>query len=215
MHSAGVRAIFLEALVDTKPLLRSEALEAAWERPSALERMTIGSLAAHLGRALFNVERYLDASIPEPEEPPIGVGEYYASILTTTDLDAPVNVEVRERSDADAGMGRDPLIERFELAVGSLRERLPAEHRDRRMRVFSGLVMRLDDYLVTRLIECVVHADDLAVSLDVPLPRFDPAALQLVIDGMLDTARTRHGHIAVIRALARRERDPIDALRVL
>lgn len=176
--------------------------------------MTIGSLAAHLGRSLFNVERYLDATTEVPDEEPISPAAYYASILKTSDLDAPVNADVRTRSDADAAGGWESLLARFDAALASLRDRLAAEDPTRKVRIFGSLVMYLDDYLVTRLVECVVHADDLAVSIGVPTPDFDPGVLDLVITDMVGIARLRHGDLAVVRALSRRERDEFDALRV-
>ena len=75
--------------------------------------------------------------------------------------------------------------------------------------------MTLDDYLVTRLIELVVHTDDLAVSLDVAAPPIPAAATGLVITTLVEVARIRHGDTAVLRALTRRERDAVAALRVL
>ena len=61
----------------------------------------------------------------------------------------------------------------------------------------------------------MVHGDDLAVSLGVDPPLLPPAATGLVIATLVEVARIRHGDIAVVRALARRERDAVDALRVI
>jgi hypothetical protein len=60
----------------------------------------------------------------------------------------------------------------------------------------------------------VVHADDLAVSVGTDLPTLPPAALQIAISTLVDVARQRHGDLAVLRALSRRERDTLGALRV-
>lgn len=209
------RGVFLRTLEKTRPLLGSAQVRNAWDRPSALERMTVGSLAAHLGRSLFNVERYLDATSEVPDGEPESPAAYYATILPTFDLDAPINADVRTRSDSDATAGWERLIERFDAAVGSLRDRLESEPPTRKVTVFGGLTMHLDDYLVTRTIECIVHADDLAVSVELPTPAFDQDAVDLVIATMIGIARLRHGDLAVVRALSRRERDELDALRVL
>ena len=75
--------------------------------------------------------------------------------------------------------------------------------------------MLLDDYLITRLLEVVVHTDDLAVSLGIEPPDFPRPATAAVIDCLLEVARRRHGDIAVVRAFTRRERDRPEALRVL
>jgi hypothetical protein len=42
-----------------------------------------------------------------------------------------------------------------------------------------------------------------------------PVATGLVIATLVEVARIRHGDAATIRALTRRERDTVDALRVL
>jgi hypothetical protein len=176
--------------------------------------MTVGAVAAHLGRALFNVERYLDATPADPPEEPISAASYFASILKTSDLEDPLHVDVRARSAESAAEGWEALVTRFDDALGSLRARLTNEDRTRKLRVLGGLVMHLDDYLATRLVECVVHADDLAVSVGSPTPDFDPGVVDLAISHMVDVARLRHGDLSVIRALSRRERDEFDALRV-
>jgi hypothetical protein len=73
--------------------------------------------------------------------------------------------------------------------------------------------MRLDDYLVTRIVELAVHADDLATSvgLESSLP---PAALAMAVHSLVDVVRVRHGDLAVLRALSRRERQTPELLRV-
>ena len=64
-----------------------------------------------------------------------------------------------------------------------------------------------DDFLVVRLMEVVVHADDLAASVGLPTPAFDddvlhPAlALLAMLGSRVGTART-----PPLRALAREER---------
>jgi hypothetical protein len=75
--------------------------------------------------------------------------------------------------------------------------------------------MTLDEYLRTRVVELVVHADDLATSLGVELAPPRPATCSVAIDVLVGVARIRHGDLAVLRALTRRERDQAQALRVL
>jgi hypothetical protein len=64
-------------------------------------------------------------------------------------------------------------------------------------------------------VELVVHADDLAASVGVEPTPPQPAATAVAIDVLVGVARVRHGDMAVLRALARRERDTVRALRVL
>jgi hypothetical protein len=48
--------------------------------------------------------------------------------------------------------------------------------------------------------------DDLAASTGVPTPDLPPHAVKLVAACLTDVARRRHGDLAVLRTLARRER---------
>jgi hypothetical protein len=63
-----------------------------------------------------------------------------------------------------------------------------------------------DDFLVIRLLEVVVHADDLAVSLGRPTPAFDDEVLHPVLALLAMLSARRHGQDAVVRALSRAER---------
>lgn len=82
----------------------------------------------------------------------------------------------------------------------------PDDHRairDRGAAVAAGKVMRLADYLATRVVEQVVHLDDLARSTQHepwPYPR---AGQELAIEVATDIACQRHGGTAVVRALYR------------
>jgi hypothetical protein len=74
--------------------------------------------------------------------------------------------------------------------------------------------MTLDEYLRTRVVELVIHGDDLASSVGLA---FGPVASDLAttaISTLVEVARVRHGDMAVLRALTRRERDSVQALRV-
>jgi hypothetical protein len=83
------------------------------------------------------------------------------------------------------------------------------------MSVYQETVIRLEDYLRTRLVELTLHVDDLCVSIGVPTPEMPAAATAAAIATLLDVARLRHGDMDVLRGLARRERDLAQALRVM
>ena len=75
--------------------------------------------------------------------------------------------------------------------------------------------MSVEEYLRTRVVELTVHSEDLAASADVDPPTFEDDTLQIAIDVLMGVARIRHGAPAIVRALARRERDTANVLRVL
>jgi hypothetical protein len=97
-----------------------------------------------------------------------------------------------------------------------LRERLAQEPMQRRVAVLHrpGEEMLLDEYLRTRCVELAVHIEDLALSVgsDVRAPE---RAVTVAVEVLIGAARQRHGDREVLHGLARRERDVIDALRVV
>jgi len=66
--------------------------------------------------------------------------------------------------------------------------------------------LTLDDFCRTRLIEVIMHIEDLAASLGVDPPAANPLATGEIIDILVGIARYRHGDWSVIRALGRAER---------
>jgi hypothetical protein len=84
------------------------------------------------------------------------------------------------------------------LAGGAARDVVPIPWRD--------WSLRREDFLLTRLLEIVVHADDLAVSAGVPTPEFPEEVFAPVRDLLVRLAVRRHGQSAVISTPARRER---------
>lgn len=208
-----MRTDYLASLVVLRPLVEAAAPD--WQSPSALAEMTVGDLAGHAARAAFTVEGYLSASPPTAGEALDAPGYFLALPELAAGIDADFHAAIRERAGVEAAAGPAALLDRFDAALASLGSTLPEQPPDRPVSVLDGLLLPLDEYLVTRLVEIVVHGDDLAASLAVPSPDFSPAAVQSVISCLVDVAARRHGDMAVIRALTRRERDVVEALRVL
>lgn len=195
-------------------LVSGDAVAQAWERDSVLDGMTVGELAAHLARSVLQVEWYLDGPLT-PDAALIDAADYYADLAGTTDASSELNTGVRARSAETAAAGRDALVRDVTAARERLRERLPREPGDRRMTVrHHGHTLLLDEYLATRCVELAVHTEDLALSIgsDVRAP---VATTAVSVDVLVAAARRRHGDVAVLHALARRERDDVDALRVV
>jgi hypothetical protein len=90
----------------------------------------------------------------------------------------------------------------FHRRTAGLEKQLRAGKIDRPVAVFAGLVIRLNDYLVTRIVEQVVHLDDLARS--VGRERWSIAgADQLVLAVAVEVGLLRRGSAAMIRAMYR------------
>jgi hypothetical protein len=210
-----IRDAFLETAHEARDLLASRAVGQAWPEPSTLREMSVGALAGHLARCAIGVEDYLDGDAPEPGAAPLTADQYYTrGVALTSDIHDALNAGVRERGEQMASDGQGALVERVDAALARLGPRLPSEPVDRLVKAFAGSVMTLDEYLVTRTLELAVHIDDLAVSVGQPTPELPPVTYMCALGCMLQMARARHGDLAVLRAMARRERDAIDALRV-
>lgn len=203
-----IRITYLAAADVTAAFLAAPAVTAAWEEPSALADMSVGALAAHLARQIFNVERVL--AEPPTTQDPISVLEHYARVqwIGAAHDDQP-NVMVRETSAGQAAAGPATLAADVSAAVGRLRPALAAEPDDRVVPVpWGSAPLTLDDLLVTRLLEITVHSDDLAASLGQPLPPLPAEAIDITVTLLARLAVRRHGAEAVLRALSRSERAP-------
>jgi uncharacterized protein (TIGR03083 family) len=213
-----VRALFIDTALAAQTLLFEPALVEKFDGPSALAEFPVRGLAGHLLRAMTSVEGYLDR--PEPGAGPdlavVSPADYCAALAEAgNDLDSEFHRAIRRRGLDEASGTPEELALAWSRTAARLGDRLQSESGDRLVQVFGDMVLTLDDYLVTRLVELVVHADDLAASLGVPPAPLPAAATGLVIATLVEVARIRHGDAAVLRALARRERDTVEALRVL
>ncbi len=204
----SVRPAFEAAADFAVDLLGDPAVARGWAEPSALAEMTVGALAAHLARQIFNVQRVL--AEPTGPEPPISLLEHYARVTWIgTGLQDAANVAIRQDSEAGAAVGAAAVAAGAAAAAGELRERLAAEPVDRVVLLSWGpWPLTLDDMLITRIMEIAVHGDDLAYSVGLPDVQLPGAAAEIATGLLVRLAVRRHGQAAVLRALARAERAP-------
>ena len=207
--SEAIRSAFLQAAAEAASLVGRRNLGEKWNEPSVLEGLDVGALAGHLARAVLTVHWYLD--MPEPDPPTMTAGEYFATV--TPDRSSEANIAIRERAVEAARGGWARLYLDVGNALDHLRRRLPDERPDHRIPAGGG-ALQLDEYLRTRVVELVIHTADLCRSLEIDPPE-TPEAKRVAIGVLLDTALVRHGETAVLNALARRELDTMEALRVL
>ena len=205
-----VRHAFLQALEAYAGLLGRREVEAAWEAPSLLEGYSVAGLAGHAFNTAEAVERYLQA--PVPTQVTVPAAAYYGQ-PPSNPATAATQVGIIERGRMRGAEGPTVLRRDAVALVQRLTAQLASAPPDRVVAVMGGTALRLDDYLETRLVELVVHGDDLAASVEIP-SELPAEAVELVINHLLAVARFRHGDLAVVRAFARRERDTSNALRV-
>ncbi len=197
-----IRTAFLEAAQSVIDLIASDAVAGAWTSPSALHGYDVAGLSGHLGRGLGTPLLYLEESIPSTDEP-ITPGQYFASVDSDNDA---LHTAIRARGLKAAANGQGALVTELDRTLETLRVRLDDEPFDRRVTVFGGQVMFLDEYLVTRLVELVVHGEDLAISVGADPPTWPGTAIDLVLATLVEAAAIKHGPSAIITALSRRER---------
>lgn len=178
-------------------LSRPEVAE-AWARPSVLAGQTVGSLAGHLARGgVWVVDDYLDQEAPTEASHP-SVEAYYAWVAT---LDEAAHAAIRGRGAALADLGPEAVVAQLGDRLPPLVERLASEPVDRIMPVAGG-TMALDDFLATRLVEQVVHLDDLGRSVDIACGAPDDLVASVAHIG-LGVALLRHPGTDVLRLLYR------------
>lgn len=209
--NADVRTSFLSTAQVAVELLGRKDVGDRWDEPSVLDEYDVGSLAGHLARAVLTAYWYLD--MPEPDPPTISAGEYFAAV-GPADVSSPAEAQVRARGADAAKGGWARLYLDAGRAVEHLATRLQTESPDHRIPSMGRSIL-LDEYLKTRIVELVVHADDLARSIGVRTPPLPFEATHVAIEVLVDAARIRHGDRAVLHALTRRELDAVQALRVL
>lgn len=205
-----VRAAFMEALAAFGDLVQAELVGAAWQEPSCLSGYTVGALSGHVLSTASAIERYLDLGENNARSMPKGA--YYAVVPAPTDAPE-LHADIRARAATLGERGQQAVIDDLVLLSARLRERLPLEPATRTVVVMGGTAMTLDDYLETRILELVVHCDDIAVSVGEAAPMPAEAA-SIAVSHLLEVARQRHGDMALVRAFTRRERDALEALQV-
>jgi hypothetical protein len=198
------RTAFLESAGVAANLVQRPEVARRWSEPGASEGMTVGGVAVHL------VSSGIEMLVPllEVEGPPgtrvLEPSRYYSG--QSLDLDHEGHQDVRKRAEAGSRRGATALAADAAEAVAGLTVRLAEQPEGRRVLVLGNFDMTLDGFLITRLVELLAHLDDLAASVDLPTPDLPPAAVALVVTCLTDVARRRHGDLAVLRTLTRRER---------
>ncbi|MCK9899062.1 hypothetical protein CC117_02495 [Parafrankia colletiae] len=201
------RELFLDVAASASALLRDPAVAASWEADSALAHFRVSGLAGHLGWQITIVPVLLNESPPGGK--PVSLFEHYTTqaVWIGAPLDTDLNRGIRQLGDGAAVDGPTALADRVDSAIRDLSGRLATEPPGRLVSLAS-MVLTLDDFLATRILEIAVHSDDLAVSVDVPTPALPAPATDAVLALLTRLAAHRHGPTAVLRAFSRAERAP-------
>lgn len=199
-------APFLVAARAAVALVTDSQVEARWDDDSALPLMSVGMLACHLGRQVVHARELLQVAPTAPllDE---AADHYRRAPWVGAALQDEANDRSRDEQEAVAGYAA--LVTRCRSALDGVAELLIDGHPQPVVTIpWQGWSLRRDDFLLTRLVEIVVHSDDLARSVDVPTPHFPTDAFRPVAHLLADLAAERHGQAALVSALSRRERQP-------
>jgi hypothetical protein len=201
------RRAFLDAAGIAIELAASAEVARRWEDESACVGMTVGGLAHHLVRQIVVAAELLDA---DPGPPPIALLEHYErAAWVKGGHDDPANVGVRTRSDEQAAAGVEAVLAEARAAFDRLPAVLDAQRDPDVVFIpWQAWSLTTDDFITTRLMELVVHSDDLAASVDLPTPEYPEEAAVPVFALLAGVAARRHGQAAVVRALSRPQRAP-------
>lgn len=204
----SIRTVVVEAATGALDLVGRAEVGRAWASPSALAGMSVGALAAHTARQVTRIPEVL--GFPLLDERPVPLVEHYLrSAWVTAGVDDEANVSIRDRAANEAAAGRDAVLAEARNALAWVRSAVPGLPADRLVRPpWTGWNLGLDDYLHTRVVELVVHSDDLAVSVGLEPPDWPEEVVAPVLGVLTTLAVKRHGAPAVIRTLSRAERAP-------
>lgn len=207
MPDLDLRPAFLAATDHVVSIVSRDDVAAAWHQPSALPEWSVGGLVAHLASQPPTVARLLGT---EPAAEAISLDEHYArSLWVSAAVDDDINVSIRASSDEQAADGRDEVLARLLEAREALPALLEAQAADRAVLIpWTGWALRRDDFLTGRMMEIVVHGEDVAASVGFTAPTLPDEVLAPVVALLARLAARRHGQGALVSALSRSERAP-------
>lgn len=186
-------------------LVSGDRVADSWSRGSALPGMTVGGVARHLvSQPECAIEFLRDPG--RPDAPMLSLPDYFDRVdWLHAGVDEPENTSIRDDFNEMAGIGVDGCRQILAQSRAELPAAIAASGPSTYV-PWQDCRLLLDDFLVIRMLEIVVHADDLAQSLDLPTPRFDDGVMDPVLTLLAGLSMRRHGQDAVLRALSRTER---------
>jgi uncharacterized protein (TIGR03083 family) len=175
-----------------------------WSEVSACPPYTVGGLVAHTTAGLAWAAEVLGRP-PMDEDDDVqllAATRYWTAVDAVGDVHAALEADGNRRAAKGAAANRAHLarcVERLEQVAA------PSPGAVVDLRPTPPVAMTADDFAATRLLELVVHGDDVAASVGATL-RLDPAVADAVLAHALQAARDLRGDLPVLRAFVRGER---------
>ena len=209
MTTPSLATAFLETVEASLRLADRDEVRDAWARESSCAGMTVGGLTHHLLAQAGNTVRLLQTQTPADAEV-IALLQHYERASWVRDSQAgQTDPEQTDKDNAAAEVGPDVVLELGHEWLAQLPAVLAVPRDPDTVFIpWQGWALATDDFLTTRLMELVVHGDDLASSVGLATPTYPDAALAPVFALLTGVAARRHGATALIRALSRPQRAP-------
>ncbi|GAB4003284.1 hypothetical protein GCM10029992_44340 [Glycomyces albus] len=204
------RGQYVSAARTAQGLLEAREVADAWASPSALAGFTVGGLAGHIAAQVHSTAAALEDDFADKER--IGLFEHFGrAAWLRADLDDVPNRSIRDGGQEAAALGPEPVLEAYRKALAGIEAVLPGrDGAETGGNPHWAYATSLDDFLITRILEFVVHSDDLACSVGMPMPVFEAAVFDTAAWVLVRLSAARHGQAPLVRALARTERAGAD-----
>ena len=199
------RSAVTAAVDQLTELVGSAAVADAWEQESALPGMTVGGLTRHLVSQPECAVEFLTTPGPPDSEVLTLIGHYDRVDWLHAPVDAPENTSIRDDFNQMGSAGYTESVDVLARSRAQLDPAIAAAGPTTYV-PWQDCALPTDDFLVVRLMEIVVHADDLACSVGVATPAYGATVLEPVLALLAALAARRRGQDAVLRALSRHER---------
>jgi hypothetical protein len=208
--------VFFDATSSVADLIASPAVGCHWGEWSCLDGFTVGGIAGHIVRSVQALVDLLERPIPEGARVVTPAEFFGVNRLKGPVLEDPIAKSIVDDGENRAEFGQEAVAGTFREVVGEAEEvlgDLTATTIIPTIRIPDGITS-LGIYLTTRVVELVVHGDDLASSVGIDWrPPFEAGALAIGI--LVQIACEQHGAVEVLRVLARSERSGSDVFPVL
>lgn len=193
--------LFFDGARSVAAALGSAQVGEAWDRSSVLEDQLVSGLCGHLARGgVWVVAEYLKG---DPPAGPVDFETATAYLAAFAAVAPELHRGSRDLSAEIGAAGQVAVGDRLAEHIRAMQATLMGADPGRLVAVIAGRVMRLSDYLDTRLVEQAVHLDDLARSVGAGSFPYPDAARDRVIAIGLALAAERTGRSGLLRALYR------------
>jgi hypothetical protein len=206
-------AVWWDAARATVAFVGDPRVRERWSEASSLPLMTVADLAGHLTHSgILMVEEAFALDVVD------GSRCFSAATMLSwvpSDPDDVAHAQVRHVAGTQAANGLDDLVQRASSSLDTVESLLASVDPDRALAFpwVPSLSMTAREFFRSRILELVVHVDDLALSIGEPDIPLHADAITTACHVATDINIMRHGQVAVARALCRPDRNAVAVLR--